>query len=74
MTQKSNRGEPLRTAVGADPPQELVEALDADQIAKLSAQVAEARAKQREAMARAGEEALRHVPKLLRGPLQRMLG
>ena len=67
------KGAPLREAVGSEPPGPLVDALDAGQIAALAAEVSAARTRQREALAQAGDDALRHVPKLLRGALQRML-
>jgi hypothetical protein len=68
-----DKGEQLRAAVDADPPRALVDALEPDHLDALAAKVTAAREHQREALARAGDDALRHVPKLLRGPLQRML-
>jgi hypothetical protein len=65
--------EALRTQLGAELPDGL-RRLDGEQLAHLDAAVREARHRQAEALAAAGERALRHVPRLLRGPIRRITG
>lgn len=48
--------------------------LSDDELADLSAAVAEARHRQAAALAEAGDRALSHIPRLLRGPIKRVVG
>jgi cytochrome c553 len=63
----------LRAATGAEPPAGLVQQLSDADLAQLAALVDEARRAQATALARAGEDALRHVPRLLRVAIERAL-
>ena len=48
--------------------------LSDDELADLSAAVADARHRQAAALAEAGDRALSHIPRLLRGPVKRIVG
>ena len=48
--------------------------LSDDELADLSAAVADARHRQAAALAEAGDRALSHIPRLLRGPIKRIVG
>jgi hypothetical protein len=64
----------LRAELGADPPPDLLAVLDEDEIAALTKAVREARARQRKALDRAGQDALSGVPTLVRKTVLRVLG
>jgi hypothetical protein len=70
---EEGNSEALRAAVGAEPPAGLVERLTAEQLGTLAAKVTEVRTAQSRALARATEDALGHVPRILRGAVQRIL-
>jgi hypothetical protein len=63
----------LEEQLGAKPPEALA-ALTDGQVRDLVGAVKEARHRQAAELAAAGEQALRHIPKLLRAPLRKMLG
>jgi len=63
----------LRTELGANPPKGLVAQLDAAALEHLTAAVRAAKASQREALTRAEEGALRHLPRLVRRALRTVL-
>jgi hypothetical protein len=71
--QEAGKGDALRAAVGAPPPPGLVDRLESAQIEKLAKLVRDARQSQSEALERAGDDALRHVPRLLRKAVERIL-
>ena len=48
--------------------------LSDDELADLSSAVAGARHRQAAALAEAGDRALSHIPRLLRGPIRRIVG
>jgi hypothetical protein len=48
--------------------------LSDDELADLAAAVADARHRQAAALAEAGDRALSHIPRLLRGPIRRIVG
>ena len=48
--------------------------LSDDELADLSSAVADARHRQAAALAEAGDRALSHIPRLLRGPIKRIAG
>jgi hypothetical protein len=48
--------------------------LSDDELADLSSAVADARHRQAAALAEAGDRALSHIPRLLRGPIKRIVG
>jgi hypothetical protein len=66
--------ERLRTQLGASPPTRLVAALDESALAELADALAEARRAQRAALAQAREDALGHIPRLLRPIVRRVVG
>lgn len=51
-----------------------VKGLPAEQLHDLAEAVAQARRRQAAELNAAGEKALRHIPRLLRGPLRKVLG
>jgi len=51
-----------------------VRALADDDVRHLAAAVRDARHRQAQALAEAGERALGHIPRLLRGPVRRIVG
>ena len=63
----------LRAELGADPPKGLVAQLDARDLEHLTGAVRAAKARQREALVRAEEGALRHLPRLVRKALRTVL-
>jgi mono/diheme cytochrome c family protein len=71
MTPDAKRA--LRAELGAAPPKGL-DALSDDQIADLAAALHDARARDKAALAKAMQDALQHVPRLLRGPVRKMIG
>lgn len=65
--------EALRVQLGGKLPDGLRK-LDVEQIRHLDEAVREARHRQARALAAAGDHALRHVPRILRGPVRRIVG
>ena len=63
----------LRRALNGSAPEGL-KALDPHDLEHLAAAVQESRRRQNRALAQAGDRALRHVPRLLRGPIRRLAG
>lgn len=63
----------LRKALGGSAPDSLRE-LDDDDLTQLASAVTDARRRQGRALAEAGERSLRHVPRLLRGPIRKLAG
>jgi hypothetical protein len=51
-----------------------VRELSEDELADLASALADARHRQAAALAEAGERALGHIPRLLRGPIKRIVG
>jgi hypothetical protein len=51
-----------------------VEKLEPEHLADLTTAIGEARRRQGEALQEAGDRALRHIPRLLRGPIRRVVG
>ncbi|MFZ0040759.1 MAG: hypothetical protein WAK93_05590 [Solirubrobacteraceae bacterium] len=62
----------LCSQLGGAAPEGLRE-LDAAQLRLLTAAIADARHRQAEALAVAGDRALGHIPRLLRGPIRRVV-
>jgi molybdopterin-guanine dinucleotide biosynthesis protein A len=62
----------LKEQLGEDPPP-AVARLDPEQLHDLAAAVHEARRRQAAELAAAGEQAFAHVPRLLRGPIRKVL-
>lgn len=65
------------TALSAQLPETAPEALrdlSEDELADLAAAVADARHHQAAALAQASNRALSHIPRLLRGPIKRIVG
>lgn len=65
--------EALRAQVG-DPIPDGVRALRPEELRDLASAVQDARRRQTKALAQAGERALSHIPRLLRGPVRRIVG
>ncbi len=64
----------LRAALdGAQPPASL-RGLDDAVVADLAAAITQARREQARLLAASGEASLRHVPRILRGPVKKVLG
>lgn len=63
----------LRARLNSEPP-EAIHSLSGAQLADLTSAITDARRRQGEALAAAGERALHHVPRLLRGPIRRVAG
>jgi hypothetical protein len=63
----------LRERLDSEPP-ETLRALSGAQLADLTSAIADARRRQVEALVAAGDRALSHVPRLLRGPIRRVAG
>ncbi len=63
----------LQAQLGATVP-EGVQQLDREELLDLAAAVRDARHRQAAALAQAGERALGHIPRLLRGPIRRVVG
>jgi hypothetical protein len=68
-----NRIEKLATELGGEAPIGLSRLGD-DQLRDLTEAIRNARRRQAQALAQAGERALGHIPRLLRGPIRRVLG
>jgi hypothetical protein len=68
-----NRIEKLATELGGAAPEGLSRLSD-DQLRDLGEAIETARQRQLHALAEAGERALGHIPRLLRGPVRRVLG
>lgn len=65
--------EALSAQLGTDLPAGVRELGD-EQLADLAAVIREARRRETVALAQAGEQALRHIPRVLRGPVRRVAG
>jgi ribosomal 50S subunit-associated protein YjgA (DUF615 family) len=65
--------EALRARLGDMPPAGL-RALPGPQLEDLVTAITDARRRQGEALTAAGERALGHIPRLLRGPVRRVMG
>ncbi len=63
----------LRAQLGAPPPKGIAKLRSAD-LQDLADAVAGARRQQAAELAAAGEKSLGHIPKLLRGPVRKVLG
>ena len=63
----------LRKQLAAAPPPAVAQ-LGADELRHLSEAIAAARHQQAAELAKAGEKALGHIPKLLRAPVRKVLG
>jgi hypothetical protein len=63
----------LHARLGAAPPESL-RALSASELTDLVGAVDDACQRQGEALAAAGERALNYIPRLLRGPVRRVVG
>ena len=63
----------LRAQLGGSAPQALRE-LSGDELTDLSDAIRTARRRQTKALADAGERALGHIPRLLRGPVRKIVG
>jgi hypothetical protein len=63
----------LRAQLGQSAPTALRE-ITADELHDLGAAIAHARHRQAAALAEAGDRALSHIPRLLRGPIKRVVG
>jgi hypothetical protein len=63
----------LATELGGDPPAGVAQ-LDDGQLRDLSQAIRAARRRQAQALAEAGDRALGHIPRLLRGPVRRVVG
>lgn len=70
---KDEAFEALRAQLGGKLPDGLRK-LDAQQLRHLDEAVREARHRQAKALAAAGDHALGHVPRILRGPVRRIVG
>ena len=64
----------LRSALGADPPAGIAKLLSEDDSARLAETIRAARARQRDALAAAADGAFNHIPRLLRGPIRKIVG
>ncbi len=64
----------LEEQLGAAPPPGVVAALGPAELEHLAGAVRAARREQRRALARAGDEALRHVPRLVRPAVRKVVG
>ena len=65
--------EALRKQLGCEPPDGLRK-LEAAALADLAQAVHDARRRQGRALAEAGDRALANIPRVLRGPIRRMVG
>jgi hypothetical protein len=63
----------LERQLGAKPPRGL-RALSAEEIEDLATALGDARHRQTAALAEAGERALNRIPRLLRGPIRKVVG
>ena len=64
----------LRAELGAPPPKGLAAQLSDEESERLATTIHAAREHQRAALAQAGEAAFNHIPRLLRGPIRRLVG
>jgi hypothetical protein len=64
----------LSAQLRGNAPDALRDELSDDELADLAAAVADARHRQAAALADAGDRALSHIPRLLRGPVKRVVG
>lgn len=64
----------LEETLGAPPPAGVVQALDDAELDRLAGTIRAARRAQRAALAEAADEALDHVPRLLRPAVRRVVG
>jgi hypothetical protein len=64
----------LRSELGAEPPPGVAALLSEDESAQLAATIRAARARQRDALAAAADGAFNHIPRLLRGPIRKIVG
>lgn len=71
--ESSEKGGRLAAELGAPLPA-AIRTLDSDHLDHLADAMAHARRRQSAELAQAGERALRFVPRLLRGPLRKVLG
>jgi hypothetical protein len=69
----TDAGAALRAELGSPPPEGLVAALDADELEALAECVRGAKRRQTEALKRAGDDALGHLPGLVRKAVLRVL-
>jgi len=65
--------DPLAIALGSVPPPELAEHLSAAEREALAAVITDARARQSNALQTALDGSLRHIPRLLRGPVMKLV-
>jgi hypothetical protein len=65
--------EALRSQLGGDAP-EALRRLDSEQLHDLAQAIADTRHRQSAALAAGGERALGMIPRLLRGPIRRIMG
>ena len=70
---KAQQFEALQAQLGGTAPDGLRK-LSVDQLADLADAIAQARHREAAAIARASEQALSHIPRLLRGPVRRVVG
>jgi hypothetical protein len=63
----------LEAQLGGPPPDGLMQLSD-DQLRDLAQAIADARRRQAAEIEAAGEQALKHIPRLLRVPIRRVLG
>lgn len=64
----------LTRQLGASPPEQIVAQLSDEDAADLAEAIGEARHKLGRALDAAGNDAMRYVPKLLRGPIKKAMG
>ena len=63
----------LRAQLGGTAPEPL-RGLGADELGHLANAIRDARRRQTKALAQAGERALGHIPRVLRGPVRKIVG
>ena len=63
----------LEAELGVPPPPNLTQ-LDDDQLRELAAAIHDARRRQAKELAAARAKSLQHIPRLLRGPVRRVVG
>jgi hypothetical protein len=57
-----------------EPPGAAISALDDEHLAHLAGALHDVRVRQAEALASAAEQAMNHIPRLLRGPVRKIVG